>query len=237
MFLLPKFIYITRTIPYLIPAYLLSKLQSVLMKFIWHNSKPRIIKHYLYTHIKLGGLLVPDLTSYNIAATLEPAYILWHLSLSYRWSQLEDDSILIYSIKDVMAASIFHPPASKFSLLSVTQFFWNMEQICYLQKLAVYSQGCGSTNGSSNLDSTPPTFLLHPKRNNYPWSTIFWTYPFDFLRHYHYFLPSQHLFVSISANTSCFTYTLLATKSPKSSLFFQNLLGPSGLRIGMSVIY
>lgn len=87
MLLLPRFLYITRAIPYLIPPYLITKLQSLFLKFIWNHSKPRIKNIYFPTY-ENGGLWVPDLVSYNIPAIPEPAYILWHRLPSYCWAQI-----------------------------------------------------------------------------------------------------------------------------------------------------
>lgn len=105
--LLPEFIYLTRTIPYIIPMHCLSKLQALLLKVIWNNFKPRFRKHLLFLLVKLGGLWVPNLASYNIAVIPEPAYILWHHLAAYRWSQLEDDFLPLGFVRGLMALSLF----------------------------------------------------------------------------------------------------------------------------------
>lgn len=123
MLLLPRYLYIISAIPYLVPPSYLTKLQNLHLKFIWNNAKPRFKKRYIFLKIKQGGLSVPDLALYNIAAILEPSYILWHHASLYRWSQLENSSVLAGSVKDHLTASLFGTSLPCSSLLSMTHLF------------------------------------------------------------------------------------------------------------------
>lgn len=67
-----------------------------------------------------GGLLVPDLLSYNRAANLEMAYILWHQFPSYHWAQIENNSVSNGSIKDILAISQISSNTPTFLLLSLS---------------------------------------------------------------------------------------------------------------------
>lgn len=75
MFLLPKFIYYCRVIPYLIPKSFLQKLQSLILNFIWDNKRSRVNKKLLFHSGSSGGVGVPNLEAYNFAAILEPALV------------------------------------------------------------------------------------------------------------------------------------------------------------------
>lgn len=74
--LLPRFLYISRAIPYRFPSYLVAKIQNLFLKFIWNDSKPCFKKQYLFMPKQAGGLSVPNLTYYNLASILESVYIL-----------------------------------------------------------------------------------------------------------------------------------------------------------------
>lgn len=109
MLLLPKFIYITRTIPYIFPKHLITKLQAILHKFIWNGSKLCFKNRYLFPPACSGGLSVPNLALYNTAALLEPAYTLWHCSTTNGWAQIENYSSPHHSVRDLLVLSFFQP--------------------------------------------------------------------------------------------------------------------------------
>lgn len=126
MFLLPKFIYLCRTIPYIIPKPILQKLQSIVLAFIWDNKKSRINRKLLYHRVTSGGLGVPNLEAYNIAAILEPVTIFWDEKSSHRWSNIEDSSWPSWDTKDVLIAISLglKPPASNLLSLSHLCSLW-----------------------------------------------------------------------------------------------------------------
>lgn len=104
MFLLPKFIYLCRTIPYIIPRSHLDKLQSILLKCIWNGRRARVNKMLMYRDANLGGLGVPQFGAYNVAAILDPVAILWSPSSSQRWALLENESLGNSTNKDLLIA-------------------------------------------------------------------------------------------------------------------------------------
>lgn len=107
MFLLTKFIYISRAIPDLIPNDSLDKLQAILLKYIWDNKRSRISKNLLFLDAASGGLGVPHLHSYNIATILEQFAIFWDPGSSHRWAQLEDSVLHHSSCKEICISMYF----------------------------------------------------------------------------------------------------------------------------------
>lgn len=89
MFLLPKFIYFCRAIPYIIPKSYIDKLQSVLLKFIWSCKRSRVNKQLLFQDTNL----FPKLEAYNVAAILDQAAVLWNPSSVLKWVLLENDTL------------------------------------------------------------------------------------------------------------------------------------------------
>lgn len=120
MLFLPKYLYVARTIPYLIPPSSLAKLQKIFFTFIWRDSKPRVKKKSLFQHMKKGGLSVPDLAAYNTAAILEPAYLLWHHSQLFCWAQIENAAVPGGSVKELLAVSPYRTKPHNFTLLSLS---------------------------------------------------------------------------------------------------------------------
>lgn len=104
LFLLPKYIYICRAIPYIIPKVLIDKLQSILLQFIWQNTKSRVNKQLLYRDANVGGLAVPNLAAYNIAAFIDQASILWDLESSQIWAKLENECLPYGTTKDLLSS-------------------------------------------------------------------------------------------------------------------------------------
>lgn len=132
MFFLPTFIYLARTIPYLIPKNLVDKLQSLLLRFIWDNKKAWVNRNLLYLNSKSGGLGVPNLYSYNIALILEQSVILWDLSSSHKWASLENLTLAPFTSREILTSTYFSfkPPTTH--LLSLTHLF----QVCDKTRLA-----------------------------------------------------------------------------------------------------
>lgn len=84
----PPFIYICRTIPYIIPKHFLGKLQSILLKYIVVIKDLELLRR-LYLESSAGGLGVPHLYFYNISAILDqickPA---WEKSAFFQYLQI-----------------------------------------------------------------------------------------------------------------------------------------------------
>lgn len=133
MFLLPKFIYICRAIPYLIPAPLLNKLQSLLLKYICNNKKLRINKSLLHQPSQTGGFGVLNIAAYNKAAILDQSSILWHSHPVQRWAQLEDTSVPFVTCRDILVSLYLENNPPTVVLLSLSHLF-KVWQLCVVQK-------------------------------------------------------------------------------------------------------
>uniref|UniRef100_A0A803J9X8 Reverse transcriptase domain-containing protein n=1 Tax=Xenopus tropicalis TaxID=8364 RepID=A0A803J9X8_XENTR len=68
--LLPKILYLFRTIPIHIPAKFFTSLQGLLTKFIWQKRKPRIAYSTMSNSKRKGGLALPNLKKYYQACHL-----------------------------------------------------------------------------------------------------------------------------------------------------------------------
>lgn len=91
MTVLPKILYLLRTLPIKIPHSFFKKLHALQMKFIWAHKPPRIKASLLTRPKNLGGLGIPDFKSYYHATHLA-RIIDWHChSKSKDWVTIEND--------------------------------------------------------------------------------------------------------------------------------------------------
>lgn len=95
MTVLPKILYLLRTLPIKIPQSFFKTLHSLQIKFIWAHKPPRI-KSTLLTRPKvMGGLGVPDFKAYYHASHIA-RIIDWHChSILKDWVSIENDMSVI----------------------------------------------------------------------------------------------------------------------------------------------
>lgn len=87
--ILPKFLYLFETLPVMVPLRVFLKLQADLLNFIWAYRWQRLHRGLLFASRSQGGLGVPDLHKYYLAAHLR-VLASWVTPRSFnRWTELE----------------------------------------------------------------------------------------------------------------------------------------------------
>lgn len=68
LMILPRFLYLFRTLPIRIPDYVFSRWHNTILDFVWEYKKHSLAAQILYNSTKTGGLDLPMLHNYYIAA-------------------------------------------------------------------------------------------------------------------------------------------------------------------------
>ena len=74
---LPRILFVMQALPLQPPPYAIPKLQRLLESFLWGNKRPRMTWTHLYLPVRDGGLGVPNLHYYYLAAQLR-YMVEWH---------------------------------------------------------------------------------------------------------------------------------------------------------------
>lgn len=89
MVILPRFLYLTRTLPIEIPQKFFNELNTMVTRFLWQHKKPRIKLGTLVKPKDLGGIQFPNFRSYYQASHIT-RIIDWHCHESEKdWVSLE----------------------------------------------------------------------------------------------------------------------------------------------------
>ena len=93
MTLLPRILYLFRSLPIPIRKDQLQSLQSKILKFIWGKSGYRIPQNTLYNHRKRGGLGLPHLYKYFLAARLAQLSVVYSKFDKPDWVHIEKQAV------------------------------------------------------------------------------------------------------------------------------------------------
>lgn len=89
MMVLPKLLYYFRTLPISVPIEALRLFQTKIFNFIWGTKDSRLARTTMYAPKDLGGLGVPDVRKYYIAAQLTQLCQLRHNHYRPDWVSIE----------------------------------------------------------------------------------------------------------------------------------------------------
>ena len=76
MAFLPKAIYRSNAIPIKIPTQFFIELERAILKFIWNNKKPRIVKTIINSKRTSAGINILDIKQYYSAVVLKYCIVL-----------------------------------------------------------------------------------------------------------------------------------------------------------------
>lgn len=93
MTLLPKLLYLFRTLPIPLTKKYLNSLQSHLNKYIWQGKKSRAASTILYKHRSIGGANLTNIADYYLATLLSQLKPWWTDSTPPQWLHMESTTI------------------------------------------------------------------------------------------------------------------------------------------------
>ena len=93
MSILPKFLYYFQTLPLALPISFFDNLNKLFSQFIWNNRKARLRYKLLYLPYDRGGLQLPNLRWYYMAAQLASATHYFSTKSPPTWVNIEQQSI------------------------------------------------------------------------------------------------------------------------------------------------
>lgn len=102
MTILPKLLYYFRTLPINIPKTRLESLQREINRFIWNNKKPRCSYSLMHRSQHNGGLGLPNLWFYFLAARLVQLAQWFSPDTNISWLNFESTSILPLNLKGIL---------------------------------------------------------------------------------------------------------------------------------------
>lgn len=159
MVILPRLLYLFRSLPIRVSKSYLHTIQTFMNKFIWQNKAPRFAKEVLYRSSKSGGLGVPRIWHYYIACRLAQQ-AQWNIRDSkVPWVKFEQDSISPLYLPGLMWSSgpLLTEVSNKNLIVKVSLALWNR----YKDKYNLISHP--SLGASYIGDPRFPTAFSHPE--------------------------------------------------------------------------
>lgn len=95
MLILPKILYILRTLPIPIPGSIFSQLHKQMNRSIRQNKKPWLSFALMNKHFHMVSLGLPNLQAYNFAVTMDQIKYWWHRSPDKQWAVMEANMIKV----------------------------------------------------------------------------------------------------------------------------------------------
>lgn len=133
---LPKFLYLFQCVPIFLPQMFFSKIDTIILEFIWNKKPPRIRKQFLQRPKALGGMALPNLRFYYWSANLRIIQF-WLQFNSDRplpiWLKIEAASCSPVSLA-AFAHSPIKGPSSAYTknvIVKTSLRIWNQFRRCF----------------------------------------------------------------------------------------------------------